>query len=200
MKIRKNTEGARTRLTREQRHEKLLEAALDVVRSEGVDALTLATAAERAGVTKPIAYDHFGTRAKLLVALYRTIDREQTAAARSAFTAVPKDLAMAAKLVAGAYMHCYANTSGEWHAIAAALRGNAEMAAAHQEILENYIALFASALGPFSSYRDRQLTLACSGLVGAAESLSAIMVRGEISEADAVKMLTHMIVRTLARE
>ncbi|MHC8285601.1 helix-turn-helix domain-containing protein [Pseudomonas sp. XS1P51] len=41
----------------------------------GTDALTLATLAERAGVTKPVAYEHFRTRSGLLITHLST-DRE----------------------------------------------------------------------------------------------------------------------------
>jgi AcrR family transcriptional regulator len=53
------------RLPKEQRREQLLDTALAIVREQGTDAITLSYVAERAGVSKPIAYGHFGTRAGL---------------------------------------------------------------------------------------------------------------------------------------
>ena len=75
---------AGSRLSWEQRRDQLLDTAAAIVRAEGADALTLARVAEDAGVTKPITYKHFETRAGLLKALYHRIDEQQTAAAESA--------------------------------------------------------------------------------------------------------------------
>jgi AcrR family transcriptional regulator len=43
-------------MSKEERRRQLLDTASDIVRSEGTEALTLGHLAERAGVTKPIAY------------------------------------------------------------------------------------------------------------------------------------------------
>ena len=69
----------RRRLSREDRLRQLLDMSWRVIRDEGTDALTLGRLAERAGVTKPVVYDHFGTREGLLTALYRDFDARQTA-------------------------------------------------------------------------------------------------------------------------
>ena len=66
-------------MSREQRHRQLLDVAWQLVRNEGTDALTLGRLAEQASVTKPVVYDHFGTRAGLLAALYLEFDERQTA-------------------------------------------------------------------------------------------------------------------------
>ena len=57
-------------MPKEQRRIQLLETASAIVRAGGTDALTLAHLAEQAGVTKPIAYEHFGTRAGLPIPPY----------------------------------------------------------------------------------------------------------------------------------
>lgn len=64
------TEGRR-RMSRVERREQLLDAARELIRSEGADSLTLARIADRAGVTKPLVYQHFGTKAAVLAALPR---------------------------------------------------------------------------------------------------------------------------------
>jgi AcrR family transcriptional regulator len=69
----------RRRLARDARLRQLLDAAWRVVREEGTEALTLGRLAEQSGVTKPVVYDHFGTRSGLLAALYQEFDARQTA-------------------------------------------------------------------------------------------------------------------------
>lgn len=60
-------QNARSRRTRTA----LLVAARELVESEGFDALTMATTAERAGVSRRAAYLHFRSRNAMLIALYR---------------------------------------------------------------------------------------------------------------------------------
>ena len=55
------------RLSSASRRRQLLAVALSIVREEGADRLTLGHLAQRAGVSKPVAYDHFGTRSGLLI-------------------------------------------------------------------------------------------------------------------------------------
>ena len=50
------------RLSQAERRRQLLDTALVIIREEGADKLTLGRLASRAGVSKPVAYDHFGTR------------------------------------------------------------------------------------------------------------------------------------------
>lgn len=168
-----------------------------MVREDGTAGLTLARVAERAGVTKPVAYDHFGSTAGLLVALYRAIDEDQSRALFDAMAEEPHDLASAARRIADAYMHCYAQTSGEWQAVAGALRGNPEMDATHRELLSGYVDRFGTALGRYSSLSAPAVRVRCVGLVGAAEALASDMVRGELEEDQASGTLSDLILAAL---
>ena len=185
------------RLAKADRRAQLLDVALAVVREEGADSLTLGHLAERAGVSKPIAYEHFGTRAGLLVALYRSIDAAQMEALRHVLSQAPRGLRETAELIAGAYMHCYADSSGEWHAVAGALKGSGDMEAVQQELLAGYVDLFRAALSPYSSHEPDDLGLRCAALVGAAEAVSREMVRGKVGEAAAARALADLIVRSV---
>jgi AcrR family transcriptional regulator len=63
-------ENARSRRTRLA----LLAAARTLVEREGVAAVTMASVAEQAGVTRRAVYLHFSTRAELITALYRYVN------------------------------------------------------------------------------------------------------------------------------
>src|SRR5699024_12471163 len=65
--------GTRQRMSYEDRHEQLLDTARTFIRRVGSDALTLALLAADAGVTKQLVYQHFGTKAAVLVGLYREV-------------------------------------------------------------------------------------------------------------------------------
>jgi AcrR family transcriptional regulator len=75
-------------MAKDQPRVQFMQTAMAIVRNEGTEALTLAHLAERAGVTTTIAYEHFGTRAGPLVALFRDDDDKTTEAVRAAQTTI----------------------------------------------------------------------------------------------------------------
>jgi AcrR family transcriptional regulator len=155
------------RLSKAQRRDQLIDTALTIV---------------RAGVSKPIAYDHFGSRAGLLIALYKSLDEKQSNALREALSAGERSLDEVVDVLASAYVHCAVDTGGEWHAIGAALAGSEEMSAVHQELIDGYVRLFAAVLTPYTALTASGLERRCIGFVGAGEALSAAMVRGQCTE------------------
>ncbi len=72
------TPGTRApRLPRDVRRRELLDATLDLIYEEGPRAVSVEAVARRAGVTRPVVYDHFGDLRGLLLAL---IEREERVA------------------------------------------------------------------------------------------------------------------------
>ncbi|WP_417843738.1 TetR/AcrR family transcriptional regulator [Thalassospira sp.] len=181
------------RLSKAERREQLLGVAQNIIREEGADRLTLAYLAAQAGVTKPISYEHFGTRAGLLLALYKKLDEVQTNMLREALSSVQGDVAETIDVLSRAYMHCAADSNGEWHLVAAALSGNEGVGPVHQELLDNYVALFVSAMVPFTSLDTDELKRRCIGLVGAGEALSLQMVNGYCTEKEAAQTFAALI-------
>lgn len=100
------TSAPRRRLSREDRLRQLLDVAWQLVREEGTEALTLGRVAEMAGVTKPVVYDHFITRAGLLAALYKDFDERQNALMDAALEASEASLEGRAWVIASAYVDC----------------------------------------------------------------------------------------------
>ncbi|WP_203234903.1 TetR/AcrR family transcriptional regulator [Modicisalibacter coralii] len=181
------------RLSGPERRRQLLDTAQRIVREEGADRLTLGHLAARAGVSKPVAYDHFGTRSTLLIELYKLIDRRQSDALRETLTSEERSLEETASLLAAAHVHCHADTSGEWRAIGAALTGSEEKETVYQELLDNYVQLFAAALKPYSALPDAELDRRCIALIGAGDAISAAMVRGSCSEVEAAATFASLI-------
>jgi AcrR family transcriptional regulator len=174
------------RLPGPQRRRQLLETAVLIVREEGADRLTLGHLAARAGVSKPVAYDHFGSRSGLLIELYRWIDVERVDAFRNAMALGERTADECVDALAKAYIDCAADKSGEFRAVGAALAGSEQKAAVYQELLEHCVGMFVDVLRPHSALPQAELERRCIGLVGAGEALSAAQGRGTLSEADAV--------------
>ena len=182
------------KLPKAARREQLLETALAIAREEGTDALTLGHLALRAGVSKPIAYEHFQTRSGLMIALYRQINERQVRLLETALEQTPARLDDVAGVMATAYMDCYAAVGPEWHAIAAALKGDGEMDAYQQDLVDSYVDFYCAALRPFSALGEAELRRRCVGIIGAAEAISRDMVRGRIAELAAAADLRSLIV------
>jgi len=181
------------RLSKAERRRQLLDTALLVVREEGADRLTLGHLAVRAGVSKPVVYDHFETRSELLIALYRWIDTQKVDAFREAMSASRHSGTETAGLLAAAYIQCAADIDGEFHAVGAALAGSEEKAAVFQELLANSVAMFVAVLAPHSRLSSDELKRRCVGLVGAGEALAAAKLRGDCNEGEAIATLTGII-------
>lgn len=181
------------RLTKDERRRQLLETALAIVREEGADRLTLGHLATRAGVSKPIAYDHFETRSGLLIELYRWIDTERVDAFRTSMQEGDRTLGETAQALADAYIDCAADTTGEFQAVGAALAGSEEKAAVFQELLDHSVGMFAAVLAPHSRLTTRELERRCVAFVGAGEALSAALIRGVCTQPEAVSTFATLL-------
>jgi AcrR family transcriptional regulator len=188
------------RLPKAERREQLLETAQRIVSEEGTHALTLGYLADRAGVSKPIAYEHFKTRSGLLIALARQIDDRQVEVLLDALKRTRQRLEDVARVASSAYMHCYATVGPQWHAISAALKSDKEMDAVQQELLDRYVTIYRNALAPFSDLPKRELHLRCVAIIGAAEAMARDMFRGRVDEATAAEALTSLIVKWLSKQ
>ena len=185
--------SAPRRLSKADRRRQLLTVALTIVREEGADRLTLGHLAVRAGVSKPVVYDHFGTRSGLLIELYRWIDTERVHAFRDAMAAGERSRAETIQLLAEAYIRCAADMTDEFHTIGAALAGSEDKAVVYQELLDQSVQMFVAVLAPFDALPEGVLKRRCIGLVGAGEALSAAIVRGSLAEAEAIAAFVSLI-------
>ncbi|MFI8162073.1 TetR/AcrR family transcriptional regulator [Streptomyces microflavus] len=181
-----------TRLSKQARREQLLNTAVTIVRTQGADGLTLVTLAEAAGVSRPIVYDHFGTRPGLLLALYRRLDERHRAAIAEALQEAGPTAGEIARVISAAYFAC-ATDMPELGSISAALKGNPEMGTIQREMLGSYTDLMAAALLPHSALAPEALRLRCVGVLGAAEAVAAELNRGRASADDAVTALSDLI-------
>jgi AcrR family transcriptional regulator len=60
-----------SRLPKARRRDHLLDAAAQLIVSAGVEAVSMEAVADRAGVSRPLVYKHFGNRTEMLIDLYR---------------------------------------------------------------------------------------------------------------------------------
>ena len=185
------------RLPKAERRQQLLDVARAIVHDEGTDALTLVSLAERADVTRPVVYEHFKTRPGLLIALARNIDDRQVELFREALARTQPRLTEVARVASNAYMRCVTQVGREWHAITAALQGDAEMDAVQHELLERYAELYCEVLAPCTKVSRRELKRRCVAIIGAAEALAREMLLEQLNEEVAASTLRSLIVAWL---
>ncbi|QXZ12084.1 TetR/AcrR family transcriptional regulator [Pseudomonas sp. AO-1] len=188
----------RRRLSREDRNRQLLDVAWQIIRAEGTDALTLGYLADKAGVTKPVVYDHFTTRSGLLAALYRDFDTRQTAVMDAAIDHCPPTLIDTATVIATAYVDCVLLQGNEIPGVIAALGSTPEL----EKIKRDYEAIFLekcrSVLQPLAA--GGEITQAgLRAMLGAAEALSNAAASAEISAGQAKDELSATIIAMVER-
>ena len=187
----------RRRLTRDERHRQLLETAWGMVRRDGTDALSLGRLSEEAGVTKPVVYDHFATRAGLLAALYQEYDARQTALMDEALKHCPQELGARAGVIAACYVDCVLTQGREIPGVTAALAGSPELEQLKRGYNASFIAKCRAAFQPFAAQPIPPA--AFWGVLGAAEALSGAAAADEITRDDAQAELLAVLVATVER-
>ncbi|WP_456696276.1 TetR/AcrR family transcriptional regulator [Aeromicrobium sp. P5_D10] len=186
-------EPPKRRLSWPDRHQDLLEKGLNIVREEGVDALTLGVLAQQAGVSKPVVYDHFETRSVLLTALYRWIDAERKQAFQEGMARGDIAYESTVDALSSTYIRCATDASGEFFAIGAAMTGSEERARIYRELVDTGVRMFEAVLRPHVRLPDLELQRLCIALVGAGESLSTSVLEGATTEDDAIATYSHLI-------
>lgn len=197
MPIRGVVTTSAVKLSKAERRHQILQKARELIRVDGTDALTLGSVADRAGVSKPLVYEHFGSRSGLLIALYQQLDEQQVQIAQEALDGA-ETLQDSARVLSDAYMECCNTIGGEWMAISAAVKGNEEMEVVQRELTDRYVAMYVEAFLPFVDLAETELRIRCVGILGAAESISREMLRGRIGQDAASRALGTFIVASLA--
>ncbi|MGH8036794.1 MAG: TetR/AcrR family transcriptional regulator [Stenotrophomonas sp.] len=191
-------EPPRRRMPREQRTRQLLDVAWALVGEEGTDALSLGRLAEAAGVTKPVAYDHFITRNGLLAALYQDYDQRQTAVFEERIGKAKAQLKDRAHAIAGGYIDCVLSQGSEIQGILAALAGSPELLAVKRRYQQEFVEKCAGWLGDFAAAGNVP-DAGYWAMLGAAESLSEAVGAGLVEQAVAEAELERLIVGTVRR-
>lgn len=184
-------------MTKEDRRAQLLQTGLAILRREGAEALTLGYLAERAGVTKPIAYEHFGTRGGLLLALFHEIDDPTTKALREALARGGRSLEDVAAILSHTYLVACQAGGPEFRALLDALDASEETAGFLRDWRAFLVEEFRKGFAPFVRLPRRQLDPLLLGLLGAAEALAEAASAKRLSRSNAVAALKRIMIKAL---
>ena len=180
----------RRRLSRQERRTQLLEVARELIRDAGTDEFTLGRLAERAGVTKPLVYGHFGDRAGVFAELYREFEERQRKTLAAALADAEPDVTVVAGLVAGAYIDCCLAEGRELADVVAALAGFSTLTGIRQEAEDAYLAMYREALEPFTGPPS---LAGLQAVTGAGDALARTALSGRISAAQDRSTLTAVV-------
>lgn len=188
----------RTRLSRADRRAQMLDVARTLIEEQGADAVTLALVAEQAGVSKPMAYDHFESRTGLLLALLEDADRHYEGVARTRIAAAPETVDAIAEIISEAYIACALEAGPAAAALTAAIEANGDARDVGRASRDLHAKQFAEAFTPVLQSVDVRAHLIFVGLVAAANTLCAELTAGRISEQAATETLTHLLKTSVA--
>lgn len=185
-------------MSREGRLNQLLDMAWQIVREEGTESLTLGHLAQRAGVTKPVVYDHFPTRPLLLASLYQDFDVRQTARMDEALRDCGPTVQARAKVIADSYVDCVLLQGREIPGVIAALSSSPEL----EKIKRDYEQVFMDKCRITLGNEDQSNRISNANMramLGAADALSNAAAIGEISANEAKTELFEIIIAMISR-
>ncbi len=166
-------------MSKEARREQLLSVAISILKEHGAEALTLATVAEQAGVTKPIAYNHFESKENLLTQIYQNIDNRLIESIQDAKEANSQSLSDTVSILCESYVDCMMVNGEIYDLIIAALKcypNNAELSLQIQDFFVGaYAELFQLPLS--ENHQNRLKLIAISGII---ESVGEATVSGQV--------------------
>ena len=168
-----------------------------MLETDGADDLTLALLAERAGVSKPIAYDHFQSKSGLLIALLEDTSRYYETDAEAKIAAAPATVPAIAEIVATAYVNCAIEAGPATTTLAAAAEADSEARKAGRALQSRHADSFAQAFAPVLEDDHPRLHLLFRGLVAASNAICDDRTQNRITTEAAIETLRHLLVTSL---
>ncbi|MGE3287697.1 MAG: TetR/AcrR family transcriptional regulator [Pseudonocardia sp.] len=189
-----------TRLSRGARRAQLLLAARDVFAELGYHSAAMDDIAERAGVSKPVLYQHFPGKLELYRALLTTYADELVERVREAITSSTDNQERVHGAVA-AYFDFVAGEGGAYRLVFESdLRGEPEAAAVVSTALERCIHMVADAVTTDAGLDGGRARLLAVGLVGLSQVAAQYWLdsRQDVPRDDAVALMASLAWRGLA--
>ena len=181
------------RLSKEERRQQLLQVARSIIRTQGVEALTLGYLAEQAGITKPIAYRHFIDREGLLIAIYQEFDDKQTAELNRYLAAEAKTLQQTIHIFCDAYLSCFISTGPEVGLVIAALSGSDILQNYFQQCQQKFTEIFKQSIHPFIQLDGKEGEAIVIAIMGLIETVSTAASKNQIDALTAQQVMENSL-------
>lgn len=193
------TEPARTRMPRELRRRQVVAAALEVFSSVGYHAASMDDIAVRAGVSKPVVYQHFPSKLELYLAILDAGIEDLIAAARTALSST-MDNAVRVRNMVNAYFDFVADDSGAFRVVFESDLSNEPAVRERAEAAEAELArLSADVIAGDTGLSHDEALLIATGTLGTVQVAALRWLRdGTISREKAAEVVTSLAWRGIS--
>ena len=194
------TAGRPTRLPRSARRKQLLAAAQEVFVAQGYHSAAMDDIAERAGVSKPVLYQHFPGKLELYLALLDTHCEAIVAKVQAAMRATPDNKERVRGAVT-AYFDFVDHESEAFRLVFASdLRNEPAVRERVDQVEKGCIAALTDTIISATGVTRAHAELLASGLVGAAETASQFWLANgrQVPKQEAESLLTGLLWRGIA--
>lgn len=197
-----STDAARTaRLPREQRRQQVLAAALDVFSTVGYHAASMDEIADRAGVSKPVLYQHFPGKLDLYLALLDAGIDELLDVARAALTGT-SDNATRVRNMVNAYFTFVEDPRGAYRLVFESDLSNEPAVRQRVDAADLALARLAAAvIAEDTGLSDDDALLIASGMQGMVEIAARRWLRNSesrVSHEQAAELITSLAWRGIS--
>lgn len=177
------------RLTKEERRQQLLQVARSIIRTQGVEALTLGYLAEQAGITKPIAYRHFIDREGLLISIYQEFSEKQKQDLSTSLEQNIASLDHTIHIFCNACLNCYIATGPEVGLVVAALSGTDLLQNYLLQCQQEFIEIFRHSIHPFVFLEGQEGEAIIIAITGLMETVCVAASNGVIDVETAQRVM-----------
>lgn len=193
------TEPARTRMPRALRRRQVVAAALEVFSSVGYHAASMDDIAVRAGVSKPVVYQHFPSKLELYLAILDAGIEDLIAAARTALSSTT-DNAVRVRNMVNAYFDFVADDSGAFRVVFESDLSNEPAVRERAEAAEAELArLSADVIAGDTGLSHDEALLIATGTLGTVQVAALRWLRdGTISREKAAEVVTSLAWRGIS--
>ncbi|MBP8006484.1 MAG: TetR/AcrR family transcriptional regulator [Acinetobacter sp.] len=185
------------RLSKDDRRQQLLHVARSIIRTQGVEALTLGYLAEQAGITKPIAYRHFKDKEGLLIAIYKEFSDKQKQDLSSALVQHANSLDQTIHIFCSACLKCHIAMGPEVGLVVAALSGTDILQTYLLQCQKEFIDIFKESIHPFIRLEGQDGEAIIIAITGLMEAVCVAASNKVIDAAAAQKVMENSILLIL---
>ncbi|HZZ52463.1 MAG TPA: TetR/AcrR family transcriptional regulator [Pseudonocardia sp.] len=188
------------RLSRDARRVQLLGAARDVFAAHGYHAAAMDDIADRAGVSKPVLYQHFPSKLELYQALLTTYVEELTGTLRGALVEIT-DNEQRVRAAISAYFDFVASDGESFRLVFESdLRGEPEAAELVNKALTDCVDLVTDAVTRDAGLDQNRARLLAVGLVGLSQVTARYWLDAgkSVPQEEAVELMSRLAWRGLA--
>ncbi|WP_217991133.1 TetR/AcrR family transcriptional regulator [Mobilicoccus massiliensis] len=186
-----------TRLPREARRAQLIEAALSVFVESGYHAAGMDEIADRAGVSKPVLYQHFPGKLELYLALLDSACEQLIDGVREALGSTT-DNEQRVVATMGAYLDYVARHGGAYRLVFESdLRQEAQVAERVRHVESSTSEAIAAVVMDQAGLREAEARLVATGVVGMAQTAARVWLAqgAEIPQEEAARILAEVVWR-----